>query len=131
MFQLVQGWQILEEARRSLRGAAVSLTPGQLLHDNIVYHNVLGWNELGLCNLAIVHLHVLLISPSLILGSLHLLIQYGLILGGITMVILMALTGKIGLGGDSVEGRKSLALRLVDVHVLELWFVDAGQLLEL
>ena len=80
-----------------------------------------------------VHVHVLLICPSLILGFLHLLIQYGLklVLGGIKMVILMAVNGKIGLGGDSVEGRKSFALRLVDVHVLELWFVDAGQLLEL
>ena len=86
-------------------GGTVSLTPGQLLHHNIVHHNVLGWNVLGLCHLlAIVHLHGLLISPSLILRSLNLLIQYGLILGGITMVILMTLTGKIGLRGDSVEG---------------------------
>ena len=112
-------------------GATVSFTPGQLLHHNVVYHNVLRWNILGLCNLAIVQLHVLLISPSLLLRSLNLLIQNGLILRGITMVVLMALTGKIGLRGDSVEGRKSLALGVVDVHVLELWFEHAGQLFKL
>ena len=108
--------------------AGISFALSQLLHHNIVYHNVLWRDVLGLC---VVKLHVLLVVSPLVLCSLDLLVEHGLILGGITMLVLMALTGKIGLRGDSVEGRKSLALRLVDVHVLELWLVDAGQLFEL
>lgn len=108
--------------------ASIPFALRQLLHHNIVYHNVLWRDILGLC---VVKLHVLLVVSSLVLCSLDLLVEHGLILRGITMLVLMTLTGKIGLRGDSVEGRKSLALRLVDVHVLELWLIDAGQLFEL